>query len=300
MLTRIFLTCFTSLLLAQTQAYDPRDPNASDFILRSGYSRGNDDIPEEKLYETAVLDNELRIKKTGRGWNISVKFVAYMVADLAHARHDADSFAVRSAGVKIWQDHTWADFLREEIRPSVFSYSMPTWTKAGYLLDLKYRNGDRREQPSRIVAAERTIDFGIFQPGTYVGTIYIQSRTSSNPATPYANTRPDDYRVRHIIDWRAQLGEDGLSVDDEPEKLSDGRLHFKNEIRLITPDWHGKKVLYNGRNVVKRHEAPLMWKDVVYLDSRSGNRRFLRKDMLKRQSLHPDNDEVIGRLPKKI
>lgn len=296
MLARALLTLTTSLLLAQTQAYNAKDPLSPDFVLRSGYSRGNDDI-EEGLFETAVFDNELQIRRRGDRWNFRLKYVANMVSLLSHAREEASGYTARNLGVYTWKTDKWERISREETSAAAFNFSTPVWMEASYLFDLKFREEAKREKANRIVVAERSIDLGTYEPGKYSGRVYLQSPTQPRTSQPYAHSSPSDYRVRHIIEWRVNITDRAIVSVKTPKILGDKKLHFDNEIRLIRPDWHGTVVSENGRLVRKEHIAPLMWKDIVYKDAQPEGPRYVRVNQLKIQSEHPENDEQIGRLP---
>jgi hypothetical protein len=285
----LFVTSLaTAAPCALHSTLDARDPLAPDFVLRSGYSRDNDDAAEGH-YETAIFDLELVGHKQADGSGVCVYFVS--TSTLKEHQAKASSYAaawyVRKAGIHAVSGGAWKEI--EAVSPYGVASKPQSRTVAGYMdgrMGAEFvRPGDKG--PSVELRSELLL--GKFTDGKYYGRVFFQGPTGRqrNGSPAFTNTDDSNYDiVRHVAEWRLELSGGALLNPDgmAAVKQYDGSVPiFRNQVRLATPAWNGSPVVIRAspREVEnKYHSVGLLWRDVVALQKgEAGARSYLRYNL---------------------
>lgn len=231
----------------------PMQNDAASFVLRSGYSRDNDD-PKEGNYETAIFDLELVGKSLPNGKTcLHLVVTPILLTEIKNAEGWAKTFFLRPLSVHQSVNGKWEPI--GGARRNGFPFSVVKFDRPPYLASGKLAKADR---PANERVGLRAVAYlGIFDDGSYTGRTFLQKENGG-----FSNVDHSDYdSVRHVLDWTLSL-QNGQPVN--PTKVTDRQpVHFPNEVYFVTPKWHNTLVLEDGKWGIKQHSVMLLWKDVV-------------------------------------
>lgn len=214
--------------------YISGDPLAPTFILRSGYSRDNDDVAEGH-YETAVFDLELVGRTVGDKTCLYLVNTTTLSSEANNAAGWTNQFFIRKAGSSI-----------EPIQNSAARFSVIQQDQASYLSNQKYIPFEEPRPEGKVALFHYTF-LGAVPDGIYVGKIFYQAPTGWRQGQPLFENRDDSkYEVRHVLQWSVSLPS-GLVTD-------------ASKVRFVTPKWSGGE---------KTHTVKLMWRDVIQDETRT-------------------------------
>ena len=322
----LYLVALSAPLWAQSQyplvpSYNATDANSPDYMVRAGYSRGNDDpqqdgqkdiradIPEAEQgnFETAVLDLELFARKMPQGVFVMAEVTANVVELVESAPGWAKQWGARSLGYeqldanKQWRVVVPASNVGE---PFVFTplanLQNGTFTQVG-----KMAEDNARPVPAQASALlKTTLPIGMLKDGIYRGRFTLEDHDGvlANGKVKYAAPNPQNYaKTRHIVEWHLYI-EDGRFkgvTDLVHDDTTNMPPVFNNQIALITPPWNGREVMERTGKVTKYHHVGLVWRDVVRKSDDGKN--YMRTDLLTSlKQVDSVVHERIGRLPRKV
>lgn len=283
---------------------NPNGPAAATLILRSGYSRDNDDSLQGN-YETAVLDLELVGRKLPTG---EVCLFLVTTSTLSEEAESAQTWAsqyfLRRASVYSLDPNTKEWLVQSGLAERgdsshVVQHVIPPYAEAG-----KYQVADGRT--NQRVSVRSANYLGAFKSGRYSGQSFLQSGHTS-----FANQDASDYNVvRHIVEWSIELKDGELNIPDQSYVTTVAQkpvVRFTNQVRLLVPPWNGSVVASsNGSKEVKYHHVSLMWLDAVVSRCPNGTCKLYRYDLLATLKTETEKDpqlgleNEIGRLKKKL